>query len=153
VDPCTGLPAQGEAKAAIRRALAGETQVYVTTLYLHRMRLINARFGDAIGNQVISFCSQHIATHLTGVNDTLFRWRGPGFVALLERSDSHTAVASEVNRFIAIPLSRFFETRSRNVYLPIKLSGEVLPLAGRNFDEILGDLQQSLYRHGGETED
>lgn len=112
------------------------------------MNLINARFGEAVGDQVILFCSQHIATHLTGAHDVLFRWRGPGFVALLERGDSPLAVASEVRRVTSMPLSRFFMTPSRTVYLPIKLTGEVLPLAGKGLDEVLEAVQQSLYAHG-----
>jgi GGDEF domain-containing protein len=139
---------KADAEAAIRRALEGDAQGYVAMFYLHRMHLINARFGDAIGNQVILFCSQHIATHLTGATDALFRWRGPGFVALLERSDSALAVASEVQRFTSMPLSRFFETPSRTVYLPIKLTGEVLALHGKTFEEVLTSVQHSLHTHG-----
>jgi GGDEF domain-containing protein len=144
-DPCTGLPMKADAEAAIHRALEGDSQCFVAMFYLHRMHLINARFGDAIGNQVILFCSQHIATHLTGATDALFRWRGPGFVALLERSDSPLAVASEVQRFTSMPLSRFFETPSRTVYLPIKLTGEVLALHGKTFEDVLTSVQHSLH--------
>jgi GGDEF domain-containing protein len=149
-DPCTGLPTRLEAEATIRRAIGGTAQTYVIAFYVHRMNLINARFGDAIGNQVILFCSQHIATHLSGANDALFRWRGPGFVAVLERNESALIIASDVQRFTSLPLSRFFETPSRTVYLPIKLTAEVLPTAGKSADEVIEQVQKSLHAHGAE---
>ena len=149
-DPCTGLPTRLDAEAMIRKVMAESAQCYVAVFYVHRMHLINARFGDAIGNQVILFCSQHIATNLSGPNDTLFRWRGPGFVAVLVRNESALAIASEVQRFTSMPLSRFFETPSRTVYLPIKLTSEVLPTAGRTADEVIEQVQKSLHAHGGE---
>jgi GGDEF domain-containing protein len=149
-DTCTGLPTRHEAEAAIKRAMSSDTQSYVASFYVHRLNLINARFGDAIGNQVILFCSQHIATNLAGAKDTLFRWRGPGFVALLERNESPLAIASEVQRFTAMPLSRFFETPSRTVYLPIKLTAEVLPTAGKSFEEVIDQLQKSLHAFGAD---
>jgi GGDEF domain-containing protein len=151
-DPGTGLrrdfPWMSAAKGAIQRALGGETQVYAATFYVNRMHRINARLGDAIGDQVILHCSQHIATQLMGAHDALFRWRGPGFVALLVRPGSPLVVASEVQRFTSIPLSRFFETPSHTVYLPIKLTGEVFPLAGKGLDEVLEQVQQSLHALG-----
>lgn len=147
-DACTGLPTRPDAEAMIQRAMSGTAQVYVAALYVHRMNLINARFGDAIGNQVILFCSQHIATNLSGHNDALFRWRGPGFVAVLERNESQLAVASEVQRFTSVPLSRFFETPSRTVYLPIKLTAEVIPTAGKTVEEVIEQVQKSLHVHG-----
>jgi GGDEF domain-containing protein len=123
-------------------------QTYVVAFYVHRMQLINARFGDAIGNQVLMFCGQHLATSLSGANDTLFRWRGPGFVAVLERNESVLAIASEVQRFASTPLSRFFETPLRTVYLPIKLTAEILPTAGKSVEDVLEQVQKSLRSNG-----
>jgi len=147
-DSCTGLPTRLDAEAAIRRAISSGTPAFVAAFYVHRMHLINGRFGDAIGNQVLLFCSQHIANHLSGTNDALFRWRGPGFVAVIERNESPLAIASEVQRFSSMPLSRFFETPSRTVYLPIKLTAEVFPTAGKNGEEVIEQVQKAMNAHG-----
>jgi GGDEF domain-containing protein len=132
VDPCTGLPAKAEADAALRRA-AGGAQIYAAVFYVERISLINARFGEDLGNEIILFCSQHIASCLTRPNDLLFRWMGPAFVAILEREEGPLAVAREVRVVSARPLSRFFETPSRTVYLPIRLSAETIPMANQTY--------------------
>src|SRR5262249_17600623 len=76
MDAVTGLPLAAEVEAAIQRAAAGEAHAYAAVFYVHRMSLTNAKFGAAIGDQVLLFCSQHIATRLVRVNDLLFRWNG-----------------------------------------------------------------------------
>lgn len=153
VDLVTGLPNKPEAEAAVQRALESAANAYVAVFYLHRMPLTNARFGEAIGNQVILFCSQHIATMVTRGNDQLFRWSGPAFVAVLERQESALNVSSEVQRMVSAPLSRFFETSSRSVYLPIKMTATVLPLADTNFAEVSGAIEHYvLQASGGSSE-
>jgi GGDEF domain-containing protein len=154
VDACTGLPVRGEAELALRQAIEGGAarQRYAVIFYLHRMALINARFGESIGNQVILFSSQHIATTVTRATDLLFRWTGPAFLAIVERAESPLAVSAEVQRLISGPLSRFFETPSRSVYLPIKITAEVIRLFETNYAEVEERIQRFLlnaYRQAG----
>ncbi len=148
-DPCTGLPIRAEAESAIEQALESGKQMYLAVFYLHRMGLTNARFGESIGDQVILFCSQQIATTITESQDQLFRWSGPSFVALLERNDSLLTVSGEVQRALSTPLSRFFETATRSVYLPIKLTGEVYPMENATFAEIENHIQSYLFKASG----
>ena len=152
-DACTGLPVRAEAELAITQALESGRQMYLAVFYLHRMGLTNARFGETIGDQVILFCSQHIATTITEPQDQLFRWSGPAFVVLLERSESLLTVSGEVQRALSTPLSRFFETATRSVYLPIKLTGEVYPLENATLPEVENHIQNYLLKASGvETE-
>lgn len=146
VDPCTGLPGRAEAEAAIHGAMSGTAQVFVAVFYVHRMSLTNARFGEKVGDQVILSCSQHIATGLAKGPAQLFRWMGPAFVAVLERSESVAAVASEVQRAASAPISRFFETSSRTVYLPMKMSGACIRTAGRTHAEVLDQIKRFILR-------
>lgn len=134
-DLCTGLPAKSEAEAALRR-VAGLSQSYIAVFYVHRMSLINARFGEEIGNEILLFCSQHIATTLIRPSDLLFRWSGPAFVAILEREESAPAVAGEIRRVVSAPLSRFFDNSSRTMYLPIRLTAETFPAASQEYDTL-----------------
>lgn len=149
VDSCTGLPMRAAAEASIKRALESGSQSYVGVFYLHRMQLTNARFGEVIGDQVILSCSQHIATTVIRSEDQLFRWSGPAFVAILERVEASTTVNTEVQRMISTPLSRFFETASRSVYLPIKMTGEVFPLEDKTYPEVEEQVQEFLLRAFG----
>jgi GGDEF domain-containing protein len=155
MDSCTGLPKRVDAEAALAQAIAqppNDSQLlYAAAFYVHRMALTNARFGEAIGNQVVLFCSQQIASTVTGANDLLFRWSGPAFVAILERPDSPLVVSGEIQRMISVPLSRFFETTSRSVYLPVKITGEVIPLFGTNYPEVCDKLENFLLKTSGQA--
>ena len=47
--------------------------------------MINTRFGYSVGNQVFHLYSKHLAQSLQQ-HDELYRWTGPGFIALIERA-------------------------------------------------------------------
>lgn len=154
VDSTTGLPKRSDAEAAMQRTLesASETgpRSYAAIFYLHRMALTNARFGEAIGNQVMLFCSQHLATTVTRATDSLFRWSGPAFVAIIERPESELAVNTEIQRLISSPLSRFFETSSRSVYLPVRVTAEVIPLYETTFAEVTDKVEHFVLTTSGQ---
>jgi GGDEF domain-containing protein len=149
VDPCSGLPQRAAAEAGLRAALASDAPMCAAIFYLHRMALINARFGEAIGNQVIQACGLHIAANTIKANDRLFRWSGPAFLAILHRGDSPLAVSSEIQRIVCSPLSRFFETPSRSVYLPMKITGEVIPLQRRTYAEVVDQIERFILSASG----
>jgi hypothetical protein len=69
---------------------------------------------------------------------------------VLERQESALNVSSEVQRMVSAPLSRFFETSSRSVYLPIKMTATVLPLADTNFAEVSGAIEHFIQASGGD---
>jgi GGDEF domain-containing protein len=151
-DRCTGLPLRAEAEAAIQEAMCGKTPIYVAAFYIPRMNLTNARFGDKIGDQVIQSCSQHIANQLSKGPVKLFRWMGPAFVAVLDRAESVAVVAREVQRAVAAPISRFFETSTRTVYLPTKMSGVCIRTAGRTYPEVLDQIERFILRASQEKD-
>jgi len=126
-DPCTGLPDWKEARHAISRALQEKRDVSIAIFYVHRMNYINARFGSVIGDKIMFVCSQHLATALVSPGDALFRWRGPAFLAILEREESQAHTENDIQRLLATPLSQYLETPTRTVYLPIKLTGHTIP--------------------------
>lgn len=150
VDPCTSLPTRTEAEAGLERSLLKASQAYVAVFYLHRMAMINARFGEAMGNQMILFCSQHIASRLTHPNDRLYRWSGPAFLAIIERSEPYLAVSNDVQRMISVPLSRFIETPSRSVYLPMKVTADVFPLFKTTHEEAMRRIERFVINAAGQ---
>lgn len=151
-DPGTGLPLRPEAEEMLRQTIEAGRQAYAVVFYLHRMALTNARFGEAIGNQVILFCSQHLATAVLRPDDLLYRWQGPAFVAIIERPESLQAVTSEIQRLAAAPISRHFETPSRSVYLPIRLTLEVVPLFETNVADVLGQVGRFILNTSGQAQ-
>ena len=142
VDTATGLPLEADAKEAIRRALAGATPTYLAVFSVERIALISSRFGDAVADQVMMLCSQHLASRLIKPTDALFRWKGPSFAALLERSASSADTSAEVQRFLAVPTNQYFDLKHRTVYMPIKMTGEVVALAGQTYEEAMDKAEQ-----------
>jgi GGDEF domain-containing protein len=136
----------------VRHMIEQSKRAYAVVFYLHRMALTNARFGEAIGNQVILFCSQHIATAVLRADDHLFRWQGPAFVGIIERPELTPAVSSEIQRLAAAPISRHFETPSRSVYLPIRLTCEVVPLFETNAADVLGQIGRFILNTSGQAQ-
>ena len=124
----------------------GGSQVHVAVFYVHRMNLITSRFGENIGNEILLFCSQHIATSLVRLSDNMFRWSGPAFVAILLRKESPAVVADEVLRVVSSPLSKFFDISSRTMYLPVKLSGEVIPAGNQTYAAVVDKIGQFILR-------
>ncbi|MGH9594133.1 MAG: diguanylate cyclase domain-containing protein [Bryobacteraceae bacterium] len=153
-DGCTGLPDRTKAEAAIARALAasGESlaQTCVAAFYLHRTNLANARFGTAVGDQLLSFCSQQITASIIKTSDSLYRWSGPAFIAILRR-ESQTRLNDEVQRAASAPVSRFFETASRTVYLPIKLTGRVIRTGNQTCAEVIEQIERFMNEAAGAT--
>jgi GGDEF domain-containing protein len=150
MDSCTGLPLRAEAESMVRHALENHVAAHLVVFYLHRMQLTNARFGSSVGDQVIFYCSQKIATDLiTGANDQLFRWTGPAFVALVGHLESEADVRSEVQRLVSSPLSRYFETATRSVFLPVKLSADVYPLHDTTTEALIEKLELFLLNSSG----
>ncbi|MEO5924339.1 MAG: diguanylate cyclase [Bryobacteraceae bacterium] len=126
-DPCTGLPDWREADRAIQRAQSAGREVSIAVFYVHRMNYVNTRFGSVIGDKVLFVCSQHLATALVRPADALYRWKGPSFLAILEREEGQSHTENDIQRLLATPLSQYLETPSRTVYLPIKLTGHAVP--------------------------
>jgi GGDEF domain-containing protein len=149
-DPGTGLPARIEADQAIRQAVNQQPRCFAVVFYVHRMQLTNARFGEAIGNQLIAFCSQHIGSLFLHQGDRLFRWSGPAFVAILERGETLDTFSAEVHRLIGAPMSRFFETPNRSVYLPIKVTAEAIPLFETSYAEVMSGIENFILTASGQ---
>jgi GGDEF domain-containing protein len=151
-DPGTGLPMRAEAEEMVGLTIESGKRSYAVVFYLHRMAVTNARFGEAIGNQVILFCSQHIATAVLRAEDHVFRWQGPAFVGIIERPESLQAVTSEIQRLAAAPISRHFETPSRSVYLPIRLTCEVVPLFETAASDVMGQIGRFILNTSGQAQ-
>jgi GGDEF domain-containing protein len=127
VDRITGLADSVEASKAIRAALASDRGTAIAVFYVHRMNFVNARHGIVLGDKVLFWCSQQLAGSVIRPNDLLFRWDGPVFVGILNRETSASQVESELQRLLGAPMHQFLELPAKTIYLPIKMSGGVVP--------------------------
>ncbi len=149
-DPGTGLPDWKEARRALERALKENRKISIAAFYVHRMNYINARFGNTIGDKILFVCSQHLAAALVHPGDTLYRWKGPAFIAILEREESQAHTENDIQRLLSAPLSQYLETPSRTVYLPIKLTGHTAPVEVNTFSSMEDWIEQYVLRSSTE---
>jgi GGDEF domain-containing protein len=152
LDPITGLGSWGKAEESAEVALARGTATHIAVVRLDRLDMINKRFGNAAGNQALLLVSQHVAQQLAN-NDELFRWRGPAFVALLDRQTPTAAVRVEMTKMFAERLRYEVANGSRTMLLPLPVSWTVFELAAFGDVEALGIQLDTFTNEGaGSTE-
>ena len=127
LDSATGLPGKREAEEAIQQALTGNEQKLLLVAVINRVQAVNARFGYAVGDQVLVSAAEHFRKHLSA-NDRLFRWHGPALVAVLERAERIDQVRAEVRRFADAKLDKTIEIGPRSVLIPISANWSVFAI-------------------------
>ena len=81
-DPVTGLPARAAAEQAMEKRISSGKTCVAALFLMDRLITINARFGHDVGDDIVMSCAQMLAKKLSGA--TLYRWSGPGFVAVFD---------------------------------------------------------------------
>jgi GGDEF domain-containing protein len=128
LDAATGLPSMQEAMKAIQAAVASPRNKFLTMALVSRVPAVNARFGDSVGDRVLTTFVEHFRRNLA-VNDRLFRWHGPAVIAVLEREERLEKVRTEIRRFIEVKLEKTIEVGNRTILLPISASWSIFPVA------------------------
>jgi diguanylate cyclase (GGDEF)-like protein len=127
VDRLTGLANRDAAEASILALEAHPGNKYIAAFYIQNMQQLNVRFGEKIGDELLFLMTQRIATNLLRPSDQIFRWRGPAFVAILEREESYAYVGHDLKRFVEHPFQ--FEFRSGSLLVFISIAAELLSAA------------------------
>jgi diguanylate cyclase (GGDEF)-like protein len=135
LDLVTGLPNFRAAERAIRAAIAANTGTYAVLLSVDRLEVINSRYGFAVGDRILMLFGQHLAQKLSK-DDRLYRWRGTGFLALLDRTGPEISIRSEVARMVSARLEQEVELSGRSVLLPIGASWMLTGVAGSTYEKI-----------------
>jgi diguanylate cyclase (GGDEF)-like protein len=148
LDMVTGLPNFRSAEQAIRTAIAAGGATYAVLLCVDRVELINNRYGFAVGDRILMLFGQHLAQRLSQ-KDRLFRWRGPGFIALLDRSGPEIAIRAEIARMVSVRMEQEIELGGRLVLLPIAASWTLINLAGSSLEKIAKKLNDFSIAQSG----
>jgi GGDEF domain-containing protein len=135
LDLVTGLPNFRAAEKAIHAAIAAGTSTYAVLLSVDRVEVINSRFGFSVGDRILMLFGQHLAQRLSST-DRLFRWRGPGFLALLDRNGPEISIRAEVARMVSARLEQQIELGGRSVLLPVAASWMLTGLANSTMEKI-----------------
>lgn len=135
LDLVTGLPNFRAAENAIRSAIAAGTSTYAILLSVERVEVINSRFGFSVGDRILMLFGQHLAQRMSKT-DRLFRWRGPGFLALLDRNGPEISVRAEIARMVSARLEQQIDLGGRSVLLPIAASWMLTSVVNSTMEKI-----------------
>jgi GGDEF domain-containing protein len=135
-DAITGLPSLEGAQERIIGLIEGGRRAWLALFFVERLTAVNQRFGFAAGDQMILLFSQHIAQQLRPT-DQLFRWRGPLFVAILERTEAPIAIGAEVRRIATSHFDYSVTIGTREIMVPISATFSVLPVKPSSSPEAL----------------
>jgi len=118
LDEVTGLPGMAAAEATIREFAKAGTTAYVVALMVTNLDVVNRKLNFAAGNKLLLLFSQEIAQRLTA-NDRLFRWRGPNFIAVLQRENSISSVKQEAAKFGSISQEKIIEDDRSSIFFKV----------------------------------
>jgi GGDEF domain-containing protein len=127
-DPVTGLPTATAAKAAFLEGLKSPVRKYILTMVVDRIQPINARFGNAVGDEVLRVMRKHIESNVVAPGDVLFRWTGPTLVALLPRKESIDQMRSGLARLLDRRIEHEFDVGGRSALIPLSVAWSVIGL-------------------------
>jgi GGDEF domain-containing protein len=126
-DSLSGLPLRAKAESALEAAAQSGEQGFVIAFVVDRVQLINARFGYAVGDQILVLFREHLAKHFHA-GDKLFRWTGPVFVALLNRPNLPDGMRTEVKHLTSAKLETTVQIGTRSVMLPVSSTAAIFSL-------------------------
>jgi GGDEF domain-containing protein len=143
-DASTGLPGRSEAEAAIVHAIETNKSAHMGVFCVERVEMVSQKYGFSAGEQALLVFSQHLAQKLDA-NDSLYRWRGPSFVALLSKRGSLDLVRAELTKLTGTRLQHEILVGNRSVLLPISVAWTAFPLtSGQTVEDIRASIDSYL---------
>jgi GGDEF domain-containing protein len=124
-DQLTGLPTWRHAEARIQEMIDEDRAGYALGLFVKNLDSVNRRAGYSVGDQILTLIGQSVGRCLSGT-DQLFRWRGPCFIAVLERTKKHAEVAAEAAKIGAITLEKEVETQGRSMFFKTAMTWKLI---------------------------
>ena len=121
-----GVLTRTKAEATLGRIIQEGGHGYVAAFAVDRVRLINSRFGYAVGDEILALVEEHLRQNLQP-GDQMFRWTGPVFLATLNRPTIER-VRGEVNRLASAKLQTTVQLDSRSVLLPVTCTTAIFSL-------------------------
>jgi GGDEF domain-containing protein len=146
-DLVTGLPGATTAERALVSTAQGGRNTYAVAVVPNTLQAINARYGREAGDHVLRKVCEHLCNSLSP-GDAVFRWRGPCFLALLERGPEVEEVRSEMAAIAGTKIENVTEIAGRTVLLPITLSWSAFAINGSRRELVLR-IDQFVATQGG----
>jgi GGDEF domain-containing protein len=127
--PVSEFPDRPAAEQAIATKIAEAKDCVCGVFIVNRLASINARFGRAVGDEVMLLAAERLAQHLPA-GAAVFRWSESGLVAIAEVAGNISEVTRRYARAASMSLEKNIETEHRFVMVPITLSFTLKRLSG-----------------------
>ena len=125
-DPVSGLPSRPDGEAMLASRYNGQHSGAFAALFcVHRINIINTKYGYAAGDQVMRAFLSHLRNYLTIVDD-LYRWSGPSFLAIVHRPAGADPFRREIARILGKRFEQELALPNRTALLPVSASALVL---------------------------
>ena len=122
-DQVTGLPSWRHAEARIQELMESGRSAYVLALFIKNLDNVNRRVGFAAGDQILTLVVQKVGRLLSSA-DELFRWRGPCFAVVMERSEvsNLNSVLAEATKLASIGIEKEIESEGRSLFFKASIA-------------------------------
>jgi GGDEF domain-containing protein len=127
LDPITRLPGRAAAEAAMMEAVSGSRKKYIGVVVLSQLQSINARYGNAVGDQVLAELAHEIQAGLW-VSDSLYRWSGPALLAVMDRDVDINRLRTNVKPLFGRSIDKPFDVGGKDVLIPVAPAWNVFGL-------------------------
>ena len=134
-----GLLGRSDAEAAMRESRRNGSRSFATVFVIDRLRHINSRFGQPVGDRLTVLFLERLAGALFS-EDRIFRWGESSFVALLENRGSQDEVRRQIERILFKRLVETFTIKDQSVMVPISSTWSVIPVAETGCDALVANL-------------
>jgi GGDEF domain-containing protein len=128
VDRVSGLPTFPKAEDEIAVRVGADSAFYAAVFVVERVESVNLRYGPTTGDRLLQVFSERLVSKLSS-KDEVFRWRGPAYGALLNRSGPTDRVRAEVARFASERQEQSLEIDGHAVKVPLGCAWTILHLA------------------------
>lgn len=126
-DPVTGLPGRAAAEQAMEDRISTGKPCVAALFLMERLATINSRFGHDVGNDIVMGCAQMLAKKLHSA--TLYRWSGPGFVAMFDPLVPCAEAENRARQAAAQKLEKNIEADGRMLMVVVGVSCQVQQLS------------------------
>lgn len=150
-DPSSGLPDAAQAEAAISAILEAGDSMSVAVFCVQRMGFTLSRYGKAVGAKVLLVSSQHLASALESHAATLFRWKGPAFVALVPNEKTILALKNDLQVSTSLVRDQYIEGPWRTIYLPIRMAVEVFEVKNIPLPDFLQQIKAFIEKESDDA--
>jgi GGDEF domain-containing protein len=128
IDRVSGLPSREKAEDEIKVRVGPDSRYYAAVFVVERVESINLRYGYAAGDQLLQAFGRYLGSKLAA-GDEVFRWRGPTFLVLLDRTCPVDAVRAEIGRLVSSPQEYTLQVDGWQMKLPSGCAWTVVELA------------------------